>query len=195
MESQGAQLCREIAERHTGVCRVEEGGIRIARSQHFLVALADRIDVQLRAVGHSYKVRQQPSIAHYRKIALVFVHHGQEHGIGQPQIGGIERAQNSEGRLDEVGDLTQQVRIATQGTASAGGQGTRFKGDGRLAVAHVQHDALAHQRKLIVRDTIQSDQRRPSWSDSPGRASALHPGILKGHHAVPKQSHYPADRP
>ena len=89
----------------------EEVRVREARAQHVLVALLHQLQVLVIAVADRNEVGQQLPVLLDREVALVLLHHRDQHLARQTQVLGLEIAEHRGRLFDQVGGLGQQVVV------------------------------------------------------------------------------------
>ena len=154
-------------QRAARVLAIEVGGIGIAGADHAFVALAHDLGVgQLVAVGHGHEVVEQLAVLDHREIALVLLHHADQHRRRQLQVVRLKGAQQRLRRLDQIGDLVEQRRLVGRLAADAG----RRRGDHCFrhqlaALAAVHDDALGrHGVKVASASAIGKVVKPPAGS-------------------------------
>ena len=147
LEGQRGQPGAEIFQPVLHIFADEEGRVGKARADDLFVAVGHHVQVLPIAIAHGHKMRQQFTVRFkHREVALVFLHHRNQHLWRQAEVLAVKVAQQSRGRFHQVVHLVQQpgvqsIRVA----AGLRDQPLHLHLDGSLAFVGVQQDALAFE--------------------------------------------------
>ena len=193
LEGQRRQPLVERLQWTPAVVPHEVDGVGVAGPDDRLVAAGHQLRIAVGAIGHGDEVGQHPAgLAHHGEVALLLLHHGDQHRLGDGKVGRVEAAQQRQWLFDQVGDFLQQRFIVRHTTADRGRQALDTREDLPLALLLIEHHAGVGDGLAVRGGGSDGDRRRAVRPHTAADAPTEHVGVLEGHHLIAVQRHQPA---
>ncbi len=111
LEGQRIQLWQVGFQRLLEIFAYEVSRVRETRPDDMLVAFCDHVQSLPIPIAHGDKIGQQFPLLLHREVALVLLHHRDQHIAGQLQVRGVKRAAQRPRGLYQISDFLQQGRV------------------------------------------------------------------------------------